>query len=432
MNDIPTNRIPARRARSISLPLLILVFLAGITAERFGWIPGSSAAGRVGRTFRPFWEAWDKVEKYYVDPSAANPERMTQGAIEGMLASLGDYGHTTYLSKEALQQLHNALAGNLEGIGARMTIRKQQPTIMQTMPNSPAQEAGLRPGDVLLEVDGKVVAGLPLNRVAEIVRGPAGSKVSLRVARGTQTRNLSIVRAKVDVPAVSWRMLPGLPIAHVAIQEFGKHADDQLKEVLKKARRQGAKGLVVDMRGNPGGLKEQAVAVSSEFLKSGAVFIEKERDGKQEAVPVKEGGEATDIPLVVLIDEGTASSAEIFAGAVQDHKRGKLVGTKTFGTGTVLRPFDLTDGSAVLLAVAQWLTPDGRQIWKKGISPDVEVTMPAEALMLLPDDQAKPTAADLTNSNDRQLLRALEVLQQQMSPDHREAPLAERLQPAHP
>src|SRR5262249_25065336 len=154
---------------------------------------------------------------------------------------------------------------------------------------------------------------------------------------------------KITLPDVSWHMLPGTAIAHVAILEFGQPADEQLKDALREAQAQGAKGLILDVRGNPGGLKDQAVAVTSEFLAEGNVFIEQDADGHQTPVPVTAGGTALDIPVVVLIDTGTASSAEIFAGALQDHKRGELVGTKTFGTGTVLRPYLLKDRSAVLL-----------------------------------------------------------------------------------
>src|SRR5262249_8523499 len=168
--------------------------------------------------------------------------------------------------------------------------------------------------------------------------------------------------AKVEVPSVSWHMLPGVPVAHLAIESFGDQTDTQVKAAVADARKHGARGLLLDLRGNPGGLKKQAVEVTSEFLKHGIVFIEQDAQGRRQEVPVIAGGVATEIPVVVLTDEGTASSAEIFAGAVQDHKRGKLVGTHTFGTGTVLEPFPLSDGSAVLLAVAEWLTPSGQVI----------------------------------------------------------------------
>ena len=206
-------------------------------------------------------------------------------------------------------------------------------------------------------------------------------------------------------------MLPGTKVAHLAILSFGEHASEQLKEALRAVRGQGARELIVDVRVNPGGLKEQAVKVTSEFLTEGNVFIEKDAQGRQTPVPVIPGGTATDLPMVVLVDGGTASSAEIFAGALQDHGRAKLVGARTFGTGTVLQEFTLSDGSAILLAVAQWLTPNGRQIWHKGIEPDVTVVLEDEAEILLPEAEGNLTAAALAKSKDRQLLTALKLLQ---------------------
>jgi carboxyl-terminal processing protease len=276
---------------------------------------------------------------------------------------------------------------------------------------------------VLLEVDGKPLAGLPLERVTALVRGPAGTKVKLRVAPGgeTKARDIEITRAKVEVPVVAWAMLPGPPIAHVAIREFGVNADSELREAIQAARKRGVQALIIDVRGNPGGLKEQAVAVTSEFLKDGNVFLEKDEQGHETAIPVQPGGIATDIPLAVLIEEGSASSAEIFAGAIQDHERGKLVGAQTFGTGTVLRPFGLSDGSAILVAVQEWYTPKGRQIWHKGITPDVPVKLPEGAEVLMPEKEAQMSLAELRRSDDTQLLMARDILLAQLKHGDKEA-----------
>jgi carboxyl-terminal processing protease len=409
-----------RRGESWTFPLVLVLvllaaFITGALVERVGLLPGSPnwAPAHVGPTFHPFWEAWNLAEEHYVDKKALDPEKMTHGAIEGMLDALGDVGHTGFVSSENLQALRQSLEGKFEGIGARMTVRKNQPTVAETFPGSPARKAGLKPGDILLEVDAKPVAGLPIDKVAALVRGPAGTPVHLRAARGegnTKVLEFSITRAKVDIPVVAWTLLPGTKVAHVAVREFATNADSQLRAAVAAARAQGATGLIVDIRGNPGGLKEQAVNVTSEFLKDGTVFIEQDAKGKRTSVPVQPGGVATDLPLVVLIDQGSASSSEIFAGAIQDHHRGKLVGTKTFGTGTVLQPFPLSDGSAVMLAVAQWFTPDGRQIWHKGIEPDVEVKMPETAALLMPDEVAELTAEQFARADDVQLRRALDVL----------------------
>jgi carboxyl-terminal processing protease len=286
------------------------------------------------------------------------------------------------------------------------------------MPGSPARAAGLKAGDVLLKVDGKDVETLSVEEIVRRVRGKAGTTVTLTVGREGKSKplNLAITRAKVQVHPVAWRMLPGAPVADIVLQEFGESASEEMKKALAEARKQGAKALIIDVRDNPGGLKDQAVAVTSEFLKNGdVVFIEQDAAGKQTPVPVTAGDHAAgDLPVVVLIDEGTASSAEIFAGALQDYGRAKLVGTKTYGTGTVLEPFDLSDGSAVLLAVDQWLTPKGRKIWHEGIKPDIEVDMPPDVEPFYPDDEGKLEAAALQRSGDKQLLKALELLKEKI------------------
>jgi carboxyl-terminal processing protease len=403
---------------TLALLLLLAGFTAGVMVDRLAWLPDSASRppADLGHTFDPFWEVWNLVQENYVDRKAVDPEKMTRGAIDGMLRSLGDEGHTSYLTAEEYDQMEEDLEGKMVGIGVHMTLRNRQFVITGVIPNSPAQAAGLRPGDIFSQVEGKDVAELSMDRLSTLVRGKAGTEVHLKMLREGESRPLefTITRARIEVPDVTWHLLPGVPIAHLAIKDFGEPAQALVQKAVRELREQGAKGLIVDLRGNPGGLKDQAVAVSSEFLKDGVVFIEQDMHGVQTPVPVNPGGSATDIPVVVLIDEGTASSAEIFAGALQDHERAKLVGTPTFGTGTVLQPFELKDGSAVLLAVAQWLTPKGREIWHKGIKPDFEVALPEDVALLLPEMEDDLDAAALARSEDKQLLKALEVLQEQL------------------
>jgi len=241
-------------------------------------------------------------------------------------------------------------------------------------------------------------------------------RVRILRAGEDKPRTFEVKRAHVDVPEVSWEMLPGNPpLFHLAIQEFGMRAHNSLLQALAEAQKQGARGLLVDVRGNPGWLKKEAVAVTGAFLDKGQViFIQTDAQG-QEEIRSREEGVARGLPVCVLIDEGTASSAEIFAGALQDHGRAKLVGARTFGTGTVLQPFKLSDDSAVLLAVAQWLTPKGRKIWHEGIEPDVKVSLPEGASILLPESGSKLTEEALSRSEDKQLLEAREVLRKQLA-----------------
>jgi carboxyl-terminal processing protease len=399
-------------------PVVLFAFLAGLLTGWSGGLPNpfSHQPAGVQRTFSPFWETWRLVDDHYVDRNAVRPQSMTEGAIRGMLDSLGDTGHTTYLSPAEARRIEEDLKGQMEGIGVRFGERQGRPTILAVLPGTPAEKAGLRPGDVLLKADSTELKDRSPEQIAQLVAGKAGTELTLTISReGTpQPITLTLTRARISVPDVAWHMLPGRSLAHLSLLSFGEKADEQLRTALDEARQAGARGLVIDVRLNPGGLKDQAVAVSSEFLKEGNVFIEQDAHGKQTPVPVKAGGVATDIPLVVLIDEGTASSAEIFSGAIQDHHRGKLVGTKTYGTGTVLQPFDLSDDSAVLLAVSQWLTPDGREIWHKGITPDVTVALPPGATILLPEESGRMTRAELDKSGDKQLLKGIEVLEEQL------------------
>ena len=394
--------------------LLAAAFFLGLFVDRAGWLPGAS--GReprdAAKTFGPFWEAWGLVHENYVDQKSIDNVKMTRFAIAGMFDALGDEGHTTYLSPDDVKREQDSLQGHMEGIGARITVHDRLPTILMTMPDSPARKAGLKAGDVLLAVDGKSVAQLPLQQVVEQVRGAAGTQVVLSVHRDQQTEpiQIPITRGKVNVPDVTWHMLPGEPYAHVALESFGEHADDQLRAALKAALAAGAKGVVFDLRGNPGGYKDQAVKVTSEFLKTGNVFVEEDVHGDKSPVPVEAGGAYTDLHMVVLIDGGTASAAEICSGALQDAKRAKLVGQKTFGTGTVLEPFKLSDGSEVLLATLKWLTPDGHEIWHHGIEPDDKVALQDPAAALLPEMEDDLTPAAFQKAGDAQLLKALQIL----------------------
>jgi carboxyl-terminal processing protease len=407
---------PARVNPVLAYLVVAGAFAGGILLDRSGVLPGADPAPtpQLSKLFVPFWESWNLVDRHYVDRDAVQPERMTRGAIQGMLNSLGDTGHTTYLAPEEVAALKESLKGEFEGVGARMTVRKSRPTVVDVLPNSPAAAAGLKAGDVLVKVNDKDVAGMPLTEVVRLVRGPAGTTVRLGINRGSDKVTLEIPRGKVEVDDVTWHRLPGTAVAHIALHDFGRQADVQLRAAFRAAVADGVRGLILDVRGNPGGLRDQAIAVTSEFLKDGTVFIEQDAKGNRTNVPVISGGIALDIPIVVLTDEGTASSAEIFAGAIQDHDRGKLIGTRTFGTGTVLQPFPLRDGSAVLLAVKEWLTPKGRQIWHKGIEPDVTVTLPADTSILLPHREGELSPSDLRKTEDLQLLRALEVLEKQI------------------
>jgi carboxyl-terminal processing protease len=286
------------------------------------------------------------------------------------------------------------------------------PVIVAPINGSPAEAAGLKSGDIIIEVDGQDVTAFPLNDVVDLIRGEEGSEVMLTIFRpdSNESLEISIIRGEIKIEAATWSMVPGTDVAVLRLSQFSANLNDDVIEAVEAAEAAGAKSLILDIRNNPGGLLDQAISVTSQFLKDGDVLLQEDAQGNRESFPVKPDGVAIDIPIVVLINRGSASSAEIFAGAIQDHERGQVIGETTFGTGTVLRPFDLEDGSALLLGTSQWLTPAGRLIRKHGIEPDIEVDLPAGADLLSPFDLETLTVPELLDSEDGQMLKALEVL----------------------
>ncbi len=402
------------------LLVLVVIALVGLTSLGAGILIGGSGFGGLRGSggqdepeqFRIFWQAWDIVQDNFVDRDALDPTALTYGAIRGMVSALGDEGHTAFLTPEERERQQTDLAGTFSGIGAQLGIRDQLPVIVAPFDGSPAAEAGVKAGDIIIQVDGEDVTTLPLNEIVTLIRGPEGTDVTLSLLRPDENRSLevTITRGEIKVPAASWVMIPGTQVALIRLSQFSANALSDVVASVEAAKQAGAEAMIVDVRNNPGGLLEQAVSVTSQFLTDGDVLLEEDAQGRRTAYEVEPGGVATDLPLAVLINPGSASSAEIFAGAIQDHGRGELVGETTFGTGTVLQPYILDDGSALLLGTRQWLTPQGRLIRQQGISPDHEVTLPIEATLLTPEAIREMGADEVAASEDAQLLKALEIL----------------------
>jgi carboxyl-terminal processing protease len=393
--------------------LFILGLGAGYQVGRSNWQAISrNPPEDLGKTFEPFWETWNLVQKHYVDQSAAQNQLMTQGAIKGMLESLGDTGHTNYLTREEYEQYVSSMKGEGKGIGVRLVLQKRLPKVLETFAGSPARTAGLRAGDVICEVDGTKVIELPMLKIVALLRsGPAGSIVHLRILRGEEDRrrDFYIARGQEQAPSVVWRALPGPSLMHVGIRQFDARTPALLKAAIQEAREDGRQGLILDLRSCSGGLVDEALAATSEFLSEGTIVLEQDAQGNRQTHTVKPGGKATDIPLCVLINEKTASSAELMAGALKDNGRATLIGTPTAGMGTMLHPFKLNDGSVVFLAIAEWLTPNGHRIWHRGITPDFEVESPDGVDLLLPGSDGESADALLSQCKDRQLLKGIEV-----------------------
>jgi carboxyl-terminal processing protease len=347
--------------------------------------------------FVPYWQAWDLVHEQYVD-QPVDDELLMRGAIRGMMDSLGD-PHTSYLDPVLHEQLTSQLEGSeeYEGIGAWVNISSDYLTIISPMPDSPAEKAGLRTGDMIIAVDGDDMTGVDGEMVRQRLMGPKGTPVILTVHReGEEPFDVEIVRASITVPSVSGKMLDEGNIAYLRIYIFSENVSDDLRDTLKELMKNDPDGLILDLRGNGGGFLDQSIEVASEFIGDGVILYEEYGDGSRRTFEAKRGGTATDIPLVVLINEGSASASEIVAGAIQDRGRGQLVGATSFGKGSVQIPNQLkNEQGAVRITVARWLTPNERTIHEIGLTPDFEVEI---------------TEENFQNNIDPQLDKAIELL----------------------
>jgi len=362
-------------------------------------------------------EAWNIIEHYYVDRSALDPQKLTYGAIAGMVDALGDNGHSVFLTPGLVKQLDSTEKGELKGVGVQIKIKDKQMVIVAPIDGSPAQRAGLRSGEIILSVDGRDIAGMSPNEAVQQISGPVGTTVELGILdpKTRKVRDVTIKRAEIKLHDVAWVQLPGTDLAYVRLAGFDDNVTKDLRVALKEVQSQHMKGLILDMRDNPGGILDEAVSTASQFLSSGNVLLVKDANGQIKSVPVQPGGLATNIPMAVLINNGSASAAEIVAGALGVPHRAALIGDTTFGTGTVLNEFQLPGGSAMLLAVQEWLTPDGQSFWHKGIPPQIAIELPQGASRVEIGDLREMSADELQDSDDKPLLKAIQVLGQQIS-----------------
>ncbi len=378
-------------------------------------VPSASTAPGDPAGFGLFHEAWDIVKQNYVDQQALDTKDITYGAIRGMADAIGDTGHTRFLTPKELAAQKEDWAGKFAGVGAVLNQTGADLIVQSVIPGAPAEKAGMKAGDIIVKVDGNDVTGQTVDQVVQQVRGTEGTPVTITLFRKGQDApfDLTITRAIITNPAVSWAMYPGTQTAVIRIDQFSNGSGDETVAALKAAKEAGATKFVLDLRNDPGGYVGEATQAASQFLKSGLVFIEQDAKGTRKEVPVESGGVLTQEPLVVLVDAGSASASEIVSGAIQDAGRAKIVGETTFGTGTVLNQFDLSDGSALLVGTQQWLTPNGAEIWRKGITPDVTVSLPADGRIVIPSEFETLGADGILKANDAQLQKALEVLAQQ-------------------
>ena len=415
------------------LVALLIGYGIGITKIAFDWHgfqPHLDVASKepppsvTNLDFTLFWTVLDKIENNYYDKKAINPQKILNGAITGMVQSLDD-PYTMYLPPAQNTDFKQGMAGKFEGIGAELGMKSKQIIIVAPLDGSPAQKAGIKPGDAILKVNEQSVSGWSLNQVVEKIRGPKGSAVTLTIlakASG-QPKDVKITRDTITVKSLtSWtksvKDVEGIDktsstltsnadnkVVYIRLSQFGDSTNKEWTDLAAKVNQQiqkdpSIKGVVFDLRNNPGGYLSDAVYIASEFIKDGTAVMQEDKNGERESYPVSGNGVLTDVPVVVLINKGSASAAEIVSGALRDHERAKLVGETSFGKGTIQQAEDLGGGAGLHVTLAKWLTPNGTWVGNgkngSGLTPDVAVSIDTKNI-----------------DHDAQLERAIETLLQQ-------------------
>jgi len=355
----------------------------------------TSDSEEVDNLFKPFWESWDLLHMYFVD-QPLDDNALMEGAIRGMISALKD-PHTRYADPDEYQAEVDSSAGNYQGIGAYVDVTGDYVKINSTMSGSPAEEAGLQSGDLVIALNGKDVTGIDPSVVLLDIRGPEGSSVTLTIQRGAEDPfDVEIVRRRIETASVEGKMLDN-DIAYISMDQFGDKTTQELREALDSIMKNNPKGLILDLRNNGGGWLNTAIETASEFLPTGTtVLLEKEGDGTETVYKTQRGGgRALNIPMVVLINENSASASEIVTGALRVHDRATIIGKTSYGKGSVQIQPELSNGGAISVTIARWYMPDGTLIHGIGIKPDIEVEY---------------TEEDFENGKDPQLDAAIEFL----------------------
>jgi carboxyl-terminal processing protease len=365
-------------ALTLAFSVMTVSYAAGYGTH--WWLNKDNPTTEEIEPFTVFWEAWHILERDFYSqlPTA---QQMTYGAIRGVLTTLDD-PYTIFVEPKPRRLEKDDLRGSFGGIGAWVSKREDGAIVLKPMEDKPAQRAGILEGDVVTKVDDQELApDMSLDDVILLIRGPIGSVVKLTISRAGNPEPLvfEITREKVETPTVTWRLLDeGRGLGYVSISLFTERTNKELEAALKDLKAQGATRLILDLRNNSGGLLQTAIDVAGQFLSDGVVLYEQRRDQEEKSYPVRPGGKATDIPLVVLVNAGTASASEIVAGAIQDSDRGILIGESTFGKGSVQLVYDLSDESSLHVTVAHWFTPNRHEITGNGLAPDIVVPLTEE------------------------------------------------------
>ncbi|MBL7053460.1 MAG: S41 family peptidase [Candidatus Portnoybacteria bacterium] len=367
--------------------------------DKIEGLANKEASQTINADFGLFWDAWNVIEKKYVNRFELDRQKMVYGAIIGMIDSLGD-PYSIFMEPQESKKFIDDISGSFEGIGAEIGIRKGTLTIISPLEGNPAQKAGLKPGDKVLKINDTLTSDLTLDEAVNLIRGKKGTEVSLLIFRDEwdEAKEIKVIRDTIQIPIIKWEVKDG-NIAYIQLYHFTENMDNQFEKIVKEIIKLNPNGIVLDLRNNPGGYLEVAVNIASWFLPKGElVVIEDFGNGENNNEFISRGyKELENIPVVVLINEGSASASEILAGALRDIQGIKLVGQKSFGKGSVQQLEKLKGDSSIKITVAKWLTPLGTSISEEGIIPDEEVEI---------------TLEDINEMRDPQLDKALELLRQ--------------------
>lgn len=385
----------------VGLILIAISFVAGFYYHEFIFQQYYKAAYSFDQIdFSLLKKVWDQVSTDYVDPSKIDKTKMTYGAIAGMVEAIGD-PYTEFFNPEEAKKLEEDLAGSFEGIGLQIGVKDDQIIAISPIKGTPAEKAGLRPGDLILAVDKTPTTGLSVDEVVSIIRGPKDTKVTLTISREeTGTKDIEITRAVIKVPSMDYEIKEianGKKIAHITLYQFSDSSSQDFKNSAIDILNNNVSGIILDVRSNPGGLVNQATSIAGWFLERGQlIVIEKDKNGEQTELKSNGPSNFASLPIVVLINDGSASASEILAGALKDDRQIPIIGTKSFGKGTVQQITNLDDGSSLKITTAKWYTPSGVAIQDTGIEPDIKVDL---------------TQEDYDQNKDPQFDKAMEEIQ---------------------
>jgi len=402
--DVPKSRRQSLLARKSLISLVVLSLAYGIFLVGYFAGQGQSLSYprvkdvkniNVGKPqdvdFSLYWEAWNKLRsKAAVD---SDPKKMLEGSIAGMAASLGD-PYTAYFTEEQNKRFREDISGEFGGIGVEITLKNDLPTVVAPLSETPAERAGIKPGAVILEVDGQKTSDIGFDATIDRIRGNAGTKVKLKLLqdKDTEPTEIEVVRDTIVVKSVKWEYkdVNGKKILYIKVRQFGDDTAALFSEAAAEATKTKPSGIIVDLRNNPGGYLGSSVDLASHFLDGGVVVSEKGRNGESKDYKTSGNADLKNFKVTVLVNKGSASASEIFSGALQDRGKAKLIGDKTFGKGSVQELVGLSDNSSLKVTIAKWYTPNGRQISDQGIEPDISI------------------ADDDKTADDEQLNRALQ------------------------